>query len=136
MNGDDFNLKNYQDRISKWITEGIKDTEVVQFADEFGRFISMNRLTTSQIRNVFGEMRRIQMKGFDSERTSFILLKPKLAYAVKRHGGKGLSKFYDLFKMAYESVNPSKDGASTRYDNFISLVEAILAFHKFHGGKD
>jgi CRISPR-associated protein Csm2 len=117
-------------KITDWIKLGIiKDC--IAFADEFGKKIKDGGLTTSQIRNVFGEMRRIQMYGYDNQKTSFILLKPKLAYAVKRNENNGLKDFFKFFDIAYKSVD-SKD----HFKNMMDLTEAVLAYHKFHGGKE
>ena len=95
-------------------------------------------LTTSQIRIVFGEMRRIQMNGFSKDsQTDFLLLKPKLAYAVKRHDKRGLTAFYKLFVEAYEAVDTINDeNGKKHFENLMNLMEAVLAYHKYHGGKE
>lgn len=112
---------------TSWITEKItKDT--VSFCDEFGNHLQRNRLSTSQIRNVYGELKRIQMRGFDDEKTSFILLKPKMAYSVARD--KKLSDLKKVFDKAYDAVENSK-----HFENLMDFMEALLAFHKSHGGK-
>lgn len=121
--------------IESWIKKGI-DKSTVEFSNHFGKFISAD-LTTSQIRTVFGEMRRIQMNDYVKEKTAFILLKPKLAYAVKRHKSKGLNKFYELFSIAYDAVNTTEDKeGSLHFTNLINLLESVLAYHKYHGGKE
>jgi len=123
-------------KIEQWILKGI-DKETVEFANGFGEFIANNGLTTSQIRTTFGEMRRIQLNDYVKEKTAFILLKPKLAYAVKRHGKTGLEKFYELFSIAYDFVDTENDNAgSIHFKNLMNLMEAVLAYHKFHGGKE
>lgn len=108
--------------------------------DELKQIVSSNKsdsLTTSQIRIAFGEMRKIQMNTYLEYKTDFLLLKPKLAYAVKRHDKKGLTEFYKLFEMAYDSVNTKNDQeGSKHFENFMQIMEAILAYHKFHGGKE
>lgn len=126
----DYNLNTQKTDIQKWITHGI-DKDTVVFADKFGKYIADNGLTTSQIRAAFGEMRRIQMNGYESLKTDFILLKPKLAYAVKRHKKEGLTKYFDFFSIGYEVVD-----SETHFNNFMQLMEAVLAYHKFHGGKE
>lgn len=92
-------------------------------------------LTTSQIRIAFGEMRKIQSNGYDL--SSFLMLKPKLAYAVKRHDKKGLNEFYKIFSWAYDAVN-TKDinEANRHFENFMLIMESLLAYHKYHGGKE
>lgn len=103
-----------------------------------GNLVGRNKsdsLTTSQIRIAFGEMRKIQSNGYDL--SSFLMLKPKLAYAVKRHDKKGLNEFYRIFVWAYDAVetnNPAE--APKQFNNFMQIMESLLAYHKFHGGKE
>ena len=121
--------------IQSWIKNGIsKDT--INYSDAMGRRLKEDGLTTSQIRNVFGEMRKIQMNGFEKEMADFLLLKPKLAYATKRQNARGMDAFYDLFCVAYEAVETNKvQEASKQFDNLLQVMEAVLAYHKFHGGQ-
>ncbi len=125
-----YDLSTHKGNIQNWINSGIsKDT--VTFADGFGKFIANNGLTTSQIRTAFGEMRRIQINGYEGLKTDFILLKPKLAYAVKRHNKPGLTKFFDFFSIGYEVVD-----SEIQFKNFMQLMEAVLAYHKYYDGKE
>lgn len=131
-----FNLQEFKNQIRHWIKTKV-DKESVEFANGFGEHIARNGLTTSQIRNVFGEMRRIQMNEYINEKTAFILLKPKLAYAVKRHNSKGLTDFYNFFEIAYDQVDTSNDATgSVEFENLMNLTEAILAYHKYYGGRE
>lgn len=129
--------ENEKNQVRQWVRTGInKDT--VTFANTFGQNIARS-MTNSQIRNVFGEMRRIQMNGFvGKEKTAFILLKPKLAYAVKRFkGNQGLKDFFDLFSVGYEIVDTTNDeNGKKHFENLMHLMEAVLAYHKYHDGKE
>ena len=70
-------------------------------------------------------------------KTDFILLKPKLAYAVKRHDKEGLKAFYKLFEIAYNEVDTANiESGKQQFRNLMMLMEAILAYHKYHNGKD
>jgi len=113
-----------------WITSGITQ-ETVTFSDELGRFIKDYGLTTSQIRNVFGEIKRIQLKGFENEKPRFYLLKPKMAYAAKRANNQGIRVLKQFFDEAHSQVNDK-----VTYQNFVDFFESILAYHKAYGGKD
>lgn len=121
--------KNWNEEFKEeWISDSISN-QTISFCEEFGKFISRD-LTTSQIRNVYGELKRIQMKGYENEKTSFLLLKPKMAYAAKRANKRGVTIFKDVFNKAYDIIDNTK-----KYENFMSVMEAILAYHKAFGGK-
>ena len=112
-----------------WIKEGF-NKETVEYSAEFGKYLKNNQLTTSQIRNTYGELKRIQMKGFENEKTAFYLLKPKMAYAVARNGKSGQKKLGDVFNKAFDSIENEK-----HYKNLMDFMEAVLAYHKAEGGK-
>lgn len=115
-----------------WITGGA-DANMVKFADAVG--LKIKDLSSSQIRNIYGEMKRIQVKGFDKATSSFYLLKPKVAYAYGRSiKGKKASEEMETFKKVFDAAFACVTDART-YENFCNFIEAILAYHKFHGGK-
>ena len=117
-------------------------TEVtVDFAERFGKYLGQNGkdpqsgdfvkngMTTSQLRRFFGEVKRQQMQGYDP--TRFILLKPKLAYAVGRaKKDKTIShyKIADFYLVMSNAIDLVKDEKS--FGNFINIFEAIVAYHK------
>lgn len=128
--------------IKKWVQNGI-DKSTIQYANEWGKLLVEpskrygQALTTSQIRNVYGELKRIQLKGYRSEKTAFLLLKPKMAYLVKRHDKEGVKLFNELFVSAYDVVDLDVDSnGEIHFKNMMHLMEAVLAYHKFHGGKE
>lgn len=99
---------------------------------DFARDRDRDRLSTSQIRNVFGAVKRLQMKGqFDQQAArELILLKPKLAYQAGRHG--------DTVKHLGQVLSKAIDRVESdpkRFENFVDFFEAILAYHKAYGGK-
>lgn len=114
---------------TNWIARGI-DENCIEYSMKFGEFLAKNRLTTSQIRNVYGELKRIQQKGFEKEKTSFLLLRPKMAYADKRNENDGLRMLKRVFDKAAVEVK-----TEVQYNNLVNAMEAILAYHKAFGGK-
>ena len=95
-------------------------------------FMAKNGLTNSKIRSIYGEIKRIQMGSFEKERSSFYLLKPKVAYALGRDDkNEGLRMFKLVFDCSSKHVSDQKS-----YLNFCNFIEAILAYHKANGGKD
>jgi CRISPR type III-A-associated protein Csm2 len=133
--------------MSKW-TEKIPDKEItekvtektVDFAMRFGKHLGTNdeenplngqrpkvinaKLTTNQLRKFFGEVKHQQMEGYNP--TDFVLLKPKLAYAVGRTKEK--SKIEDFYFVIANAIDQVK--TENHFKNFIKIFEAIVAYHK------
>ena len=61
-----------------------------------------------------------------------ILLKPKLAYAAGRHP-RQLKAFQAFMVQAIDGVVKSENKGNA-LTNFFDLLEAVVAYHKFHGG--
>jgi CRISPR-associated protein Csm2 len=115
----------------EWITKGA-DGKLVEYAENSGRFMAKNKLTNSKIRSIYGEIKRIQMGEFEKEKSAFVLLKPKVAYALGRdEHNEGLKLFKLIFDRSTQDVVDQKC-----FINFCNFMEAILAYHKANGGKD
>lgn len=115
-----------------WIKTGINE-KTIEYADAAGKLLANEQLTTSQIRNIFGEMRRIQLNGFSKELTSFLLLKPKMAYTAKRNKSNGLNKLKEIFDMIYENIDKKNPAiGEVHYGHAMNILESILAYHKSH----
>ena len=113
----------------------------VDFAERFGKHLGTDeierdprtgkdrktetKLTTSQLRKFFGEVKRQQMEGYDE--TDFVLLKPKLAYAVGRTKD-SKSKINDFYLVIANAIDRVKN--EVQFKNFIQIFEAIVAYHK------
>ena len=107
------------------ITEG--GEILVKEAEQQGQQLARN-LTTSQIRNIYGSVKKMQMKG-ELDTHKLLMLKPKLAYAAKRHGG-GVDTLKDVLTQAIDLVgNDTK-----KFNRFVDFFEAILAYHRAYGG--
>ncbi|MBK9290675.1 MAG: type III-A CRISPR-associated protein Csm2 [Bacteroidetes bacterium] len=128
----------------EWIQEGITD-DAINWANQFGQQLTVpagprHALTTSQIRKFFGELKRIQADPLRYQ-DDIRMLKPKLAYAVGRVASKQgtnivyTSKIKDFFDEIVPGLGYVRPGNKDDYTNFVKLVEAVVAYHKFHGGK-
>jgi CRISPR-associated protein Csm2 len=117
---------------SEWITQQA-DKDLVAYAEEAGKFMVEKELTKSKIRNIYGEIKRIDIKGFEEAKSSFFLLKAKMAYAVGRdRKNEGLRLFQLIFDRCWQDVSDQEKS----YKNFCRFIEAILVYHRAHGGKD
>lgn len=111
---------------------------LVKEADRFGEKLS-RKLTTSQIRNIFGEVRAIEQDvpvGATElpigVQRRLLMLKPKLAYQVGRFSNNdALCAFAATLSKAIDEVGND----ARRFHTFVDLFEAILAYHRRYGGR-
>lgn len=153
-----FNTSDFQE---DWIKIKI-DEDAIHFMEGFGIFIcdkrisfnaetqmygtsdnglGRNAITTSQIRNIFGEIKRIEMKvsnddkSWENEKSSFLLLRPKIAYntarVVAKERNSKMKELKEVLEKAHSQVQTVK-----QFKNFSNFFEGILAYHKAYGGKD
>ncbi|MFW5993364.1 MAG: type III-A CRISPR-associated protein Csm2 [Desulfohalobiaceae bacterium] len=142
----------YQDQIQSIIVHGDAKT-LVETAQSIAReMIQRNQrgfinegssVTTSQIRNIYGSSKQIEMRvneqNTEEEYNKLILLKPKMAYANGRFnrtgGGRpkipGFLTLVECLSYAIDQV----EADYKRMQNFFNFFEAILAYHKAEGGK-
>jgi len=117
-----------EEKIKKILAGDMKTLN--DYANELGEYFAQGRereaLTTSQIRNVLDEIQKMPEKQFDENRLQ--LLRPKLAYAAGRHRGKVME-----FQRLLDKVIQLTD--KNNFKNFKHFVEAIVAYHRYHGGK-
>lgn len=136
----------------KWVKDISGDT--ITFTKELGKFLAKSEkdgkffrdaLTTSQLRNFFGEMKRIQMK-LKSQKVAegnllrdMLMLRPKLAYAearvLKDKRGSKIKEFVKTADTLLEAIDDTDDKKNA-FDNFVNIIEAIVAYHKANGGRD
>jgi CRISPR-associated protein Csm2 len=114
--------------------------ELVTKAEEFGKRLKDRNVKRSQFRRVFTHIKKIQanVESKKLDKTAdipgeilkeILLLKPKMAYTAGRH--KSITDFYDV---VVKFVNGMK--TVTEFTRFYDFVEATLAYHRYHGGRD
>jgi CRISPR-associated protein Csm2 len=111
---------------------------IVKYADMLGNELS-RILNTAQIRALFGEVRQIEGQMSVDHRKAWRrlhLLKPKMAYRVRRAQGAGVRGLVDVLNPAVDEVLKAKDQDTQQmyFKHFVEFFEAILAYHKFYGG--
>ncbi|MFQ6614346.1 MAG: type III-A CRISPR-associated protein Csm2 [Fidelibacterota bacterium] len=123
------------DHITAWVQKTL-NRDAIGFAEWFGRELAYDHFTNSQIRNIYGEVKRQQMSGYNEAK--LLLLKPKLAYAAKRQSGRNSEQAAERLKTllagGIDAVVSSPDPAAS-FENFADFFEAILAYHKANEGK-
>jgi CRISPR-associated protein Csm2 len=128
--------------LKRIITEPEAAHVLVQQADQFGKKLAEAKLTTSQIRALFGEVRQIQaLWGMGDEqraraRRRLILLKPKMAYRAKKERGAAVRDLVEVLTPAVDLVAGEKDAGRQdgHFRRFVEFFEAVLAYHKSYGG--
>ena len=125
---------------------GVRDLRDIEAEDINGIGEAQGRafarkVKTSQLRAFYSAVNRIRIRvqsqqpiDFSILERSLILLKPKLAYAAGRHPSQ-LKDFRNFMVQAIDGVVKSKN-KKRALTNFFDLLEAVVAYHKFHGGKD
>ena len=107
--------------------------QTILYSEFMGRFLVRLELSTSQIRNVYGEVMRLKMRGFNNN--ELVLLKPRLAYSTERKGTDGSRKFREVIEKALDKVIFAEEKQEELFQNFANFFEAILAYHRSFGGK-
>lgn len=104
-----------------------EDYEIlVQRAEQWGRELASRNLRMAQIRRVFGEVKRIQMRW---EPTRLRMLRPRLAYVAARAGAGGVL-LRDILSPAIDLVfQVQGDDQQKRFRVMAELFEAILAHY-------
>jgi CRISPR-associated protein Csm2 len=123
------------------VIENVSDYNyLVTKAEEFGKRLKERNVKRSQFRRVFTHIKKIQtnVESKKLEKTAdipgeilkeILLLKPKMAYTAGRHTN--ITDFYDV---VVKFVNGMK--TVTEFNRFYDFVEATLAYHRYHGGRD
>lgn len=131
------------DEIRKVIVNGDPET-LVALADRVGeRLARVDHLTTNQIRNVFGTVRQIQMRWPTNARDAYreaVLLRPKMAYYAEREKktkerSEGMETLQKTLEPALKLLTDNGQPSLERFNRFVDLFEAIVAYHKKYGGK-
>ncbi len=114
--------------IQKIIKE--RDAKVLNsLANKLGKKYSRD-ISTSQIRNVLDRIQR--MPNYNPN--ELLLLEPLLAYVVGKQQKNKRSAFDHFYQVISEAINQVKKDEDFEY--FRRFVEAIVAYHRYHGGKE
>ncbi|HSV72141.1 MAG TPA: type III-A CRISPR-associated protein Csm2 [Chthonomonadales bacterium] len=101
---------------------------LVSLAEGLGPRLSEGRLTTSQIRSVYGMVKKMELKGYELSKDDLVLLKPKLAYAARRRDDDGPKRLQAVLTYAIDCVLAK--AAEAAFERFVDFFEAIVAYHQ------
>lgn len=104
---------------------------LVDAAQNLGETLEKRGLKTSQIRKVYGAVKKIQIsEAFRQNdlKNDLIMLKPKLAYAAAREPA--VTDLKDALTQAIDKVGNDEK----KFKNFVDFFEATLAYHRAAGG--
>lgn len=112
---------------------------IVKHANKLGESLASS-LNTTQIRALFSEVRQIESQmSIDHQKAwrRLYLLKPKMAYRAKRAQSNGVYELVKVLDPAVVEVLKAKGEMQQKlyYKHFVEFFEAILAYHKYHGGR-
>ena len=130
------------EKIKDWVTKGI-DADLIKWSEEFAKDLATNGLKTNQIRNVFGEVKRIQLKANDfltsegetknkfDEKSIFLLI-PKLAYVAKKSKVPIANELKTVLTSGLNAVITGSNIETKKayFENFVNVLESIIAYHK------
>jgi len=112
--------------------------KLVKSAEVIGEYLKEQKLSPSQIRNIYTEVKELEMKSFEEKEVErrLLLLKPKLAYTAARPGaGRGVKELKKVVNKAIDAI--LIDGVTEeKFENFCKFFEAILAYHRAAGEKE
>ena len=119
-----------QDGDLKGIIAGGDAVKLNEVANRLGGYYASGRegekLSASQIRGILDHLQRM----YQFSQTELQLLRPKLAYAAGRHGGKVRE-----LQMVADRAIVMVEADEKRFENFRNFFEAIVAYHRYHGGR-
>ncbi len=131
----------------EWITAKIDEAGILYLSSfglflcdkttEADRFPGYNSVTTSQLRNIFSEVKRIELRMEENPdwKTEVLMLRPKIAYntarTLQRTKSSRMKELREVLEKALMLVAEKQ-----HFVNFSKFFEATIAYHKVYGGKD
>ena len=122
--------------------------DIDTIAEKYVKETNLKSVKVNQIRNIFtmiakqrNDFKKIRRLDSDKQKKQIleqikreiILLKPMLAYAAGRQ--KDVIVYQEFMRKTIDKTKDS-DNIEKAINNFFILSEAVLAYHKFYGGKD
>jgi CRISPR type III-A-associated protein Csm2 len=113
----------------------IVESDAVRLVDQaraLGEALA-RELKTSQLRNVYGAVRKAAMRWDSSHQQAYqelILLQPKLAYYTQR--AKPMKPLKEALDLAIAVLRKDPQPSEVHFKNFVDFCEAVVAYHRFY----
>jgi len=106
-----------------------KDRDENKFINSLKAFIEKNsrEISSSQLRNIFSKIKNLNEIRFQEVYS----IRPKLAYVYGRNESYGMKKLLVTLDYLIQKID-SKE----KLKMFKDFFEAVIAYHKFYGGKN
>ena len=106
--------------------------EMIKHAEGLAK--KLEKVTTSQMRNAYGTVKKIEMSGLsETALRQLLLLKPKMSYTQARINNKDAATAYKELAtdigLAIDAISLKDPQTFVRFCNFF---EAVVAYHKLH----
>ena len=110
------------------LKELLDDEKMVVCSFALGKILASYEvgLKTASLRRFYEAILAIRGR----KNASLMILKPQLAYA-KARASRELTPFFVVVNPLLDRVHDSED-----FNRLVQFIEAIVAYHKYHGGKD
>lgn len=108
----------------------IKDVLITVEAEKLGQIFAELKLTSSQLRKFFNEVRSIeaQIDGkFDEQKALILMLKSKVAYSVGKKTSKTPAEFKDFIDACIDKIIDEKD-----FKGFVKFFEAVVGYFYYY----
>ncbi len=116
----------YQDKEKTKLIDNLITTE----SEKLGKKFADLKLTSSQLRKFFNEVRSIeaQIDGrFDEQKALILMLKSKVAYSVGKDSSKTPKEFKDFIDACVDKISDVKD-----FNAFMKFFESVVGYYYFH----
>lgn len=137
--------KRYKNELARYFVEDFA-TYILSEKSDANEYITkikhytetlLKSVTTSQLRNIFSQVKRLDKSDKSEKFRELYFLRPKIAYTAgrvdggKKEGEDHFSEFAFLLDSTIQKID-----TDAKLKEFISFFEAIIAYHKYFGGNN
>lgn len=110
--------------------EDREGTVLFSYAEQAGRKFCEDRVTISQIRKIFSEVKKLKYDEAGEYKYSLRILKAQIGYTAGRFTN-NLRNFKDIFNIL---IDQTLRGGEAELKRFKDFFEAVVAYHRAYGG--